>query len=294
MASLGREEPIVGTASTVRAFLLIEFAGAWGREALTDSRLPDVVKAHLRHEARSNGVKPLLIRRHGRRAAPGLRVFAAYADPDQPRMETTIVDGTRDLLGLSLAPLGRGESLGLTAHEEPVFLTCTHGRHDTCCAERGRPVAAALSHTHPELSWEVSHVGGDRFAGNVLVLPDGLYYGRVTPENATVLAENHLSGHLTLDLLRGRSGYSFAVQAAECFLRQATGLTGSRALRLVSRRSQEGRWDVHFSDDTGRGWLVRLSAGRRAEELLTCTARHGDAAPAYELIDVTQLAGQPG
>ncbi len=96
----------------------------------------------------------------------------------------------------------------MTAHDEPVFLACTHGRHDTCCAERGRPVAAALSQTHPEVSWEVSHIGGDRFAGNVLVLPDGLYYGRVSPDTAPALVESHLSGHLTLDLLRGRSGYA--------------------------------------------------------------------------------------
>jgi len=287
--SLNRNEPLLGTASTVRAFLLVEFPGAWGRDAFTDSRLPDDVRAYLGREARSTGVKVLLIRRHGRRPASGLRVFAAYADPHQPWMETTIVDGSRDLLGLSLAPLARGEGLGLTAHQEPVFLTCTHGRHDTCCAERGRPVAAALAGSHPELSWEVSHMGGDRFAANVLVLPDGLYYGRVTPDTATALVENHLSGHLTLDLLRGRSGYPFAVQAAEWFLRDVTGLTGTRALRVVSRQSHGGRWTVDFRADTGRDWRVQLSVARQPEELLTCTAARLDAAPAYELIDITPL-----
>ncbi len=155
-------------------------------------------------------------------------------------------------------------------------------------------MAAALSLTHPELSWEVSHIGGDRFAGNVLVLPDGLYYGRVSPDTASALVQSHLSGHLTLDLLRGRSGYPFAAQAAEIFLRRVTGLTGSRALRLVSRERQGGRWAVHFSDDAGRDWLVRLSAGRRPEELLTCTARHRDAAPAYELVDVSSFPVSTG
>src|SRR4029453_5830608 len=55
------------------------------------------------------------------------------------------------------------------------------GRHGACCAERGRPVAAALAQAHPEETWEVSHIGGDRFAGNLLVLPNGLYYGRLDP-----------------------------------------------------------------------------------------------------------------
>jgi len=292
VASLDRDERVVGTASTVRAFLLVEFPGGWGRDALTDSRLPHDVRTHLGREARSTGTKILLIRRHGRWPTSGLRVFAAYADPLRPWMESTVVDGSRDLLALSLDPLARGESLGLTPHDEPVFLTCAHGRHDTCCAERGRPVAAALAHSHPELSWEVSHIGGDRFAANVLILPDGLYYGRVTPGSATALVENHLSGHLNLDLLRGRSGYPFAVQAAEWFLRDSTGLTGTRALRLVSSQSLGDRWTADFRDDIGRDWRVRLSVGRQPEELLTCAAGRRNAAPAYELIDITPLGQQ--
>ena len=47
---------------------------------------------------------------------------------------------------------------------EPMLLVCTHGVHDTCCAVRGRPVAAALARRWPEATWECSHVGGDRFA----------------------------------------------------------------------------------------------------------------------------------
>ena len=66
---------------------------------------------------------------------------------------------------------------------------CTHGRHDACCAERGRPVAAALTAARPEQTWEVSHVGGDRFAANLLVLPEGLYYGQVTADEAPGLAQ---------------------------------------------------------------------------------------------------------
>jgi hypothetical protein len=52
--------------------------------------------------------------------------------------------------------------------EEPIYLVCTHGRHDACCAVRGRPVAAALAAAYPERTWECSHIGGDRFAANVV------------------------------------------------------------------------------------------------------------------------------
>jgi len=27
--------------------------------------------------------------------------------------------------------------------QQPLYLVCTHGTHDVCCAVRGRPVAAA-------------------------------------------------------------------------------------------------------------------------------------------------------
>jgi len=51
-AARARDEPLAGTASTVRAFLLVENAGPWGTEALRDARLPDEVKdgiANLRY-----------------------------------------------------------------------------------------------------------------------------------------------------------------------------------------------------------------------------------------------------
>ena len=39
-AGLERGDAIAGTASTVRAFLLVENPGPWGVDALRDSRLP--------------------------------------------------------------------------------------------------------------------------------------------------------------------------------------------------------------------------------------------------------------
>ena len=51
---------------------------------------------------------------------------------------------------------------------EPVYLVCTNGRHDRCCATYGRP-ALALQASHGDLTWESSH-GGDRFAGNLACL----------------------------------------------------------------------------------------------------------------------------
>jgi hypothetical protein len=286
-ASLGREEPVTGTASTVRAFLLVENAGPWGVDALLDARLPQPVKEGLVQQATAAGVRVLLVRRHaGAPSGPGLRVFAAYADPTSPWLESSTVDTPADLLGLDLAALGRAQSAGLTPDAGPVFCVCTHGRHDTCCAELGRPTAQALAAVHPERTWEVSHIGGDRFAANVLVLPEGLYYGRVPAARAAELAGRHLSGQLDLDLLRGRSGLGFPAQVAEVAVRRELGETRNSAVRLVGTTGSGDHTTVRF-DVAGTTYDVRVreSVGRDQHQL-TCRAQVTSPVPAYDVVSV--------
>jgi hypothetical protein len=291
-ASLERAEPVGGTASTVRAFLLVEHAGPWGVEVLRDSRLPERVKDGLRSRAVAARVRVLLIRRHrGAPTGPGLRVFAAYADPVSPWLETTTVAGAEELLDLDLEALGGGRSPGLTPTRRPVFCVCTHGRHDACCAERGRPTAKALAASHPEQTWEVSHIGGDRFAANVLVLPEGLYYGRVSAVDAPALAARHLDGHLDLDLLRGRSGFGFGVQVAEVAVRRAVEETRTDAVRLVSvaRSRADSRVTTVRLDVDGTAYDVVLRLTHAAEEQLTCRALRPDPVPVHELLSVSPV-----
>jgi hypothetical protein len=288
-ASLGREEDLLGTASTVRAFLLVENAGPWGTDALTDVRLPEHVKRGLRERSAAANVRTLLVRRHrGSGGVTGTRVFAAYADPVSPWLETTVLGSDEQLLDVDLEALGAGRSPGLDPVAGPVFGVCTHGRHDTCCAELGRPVASALASSQPEGTWEISHVGGDRFAANVLVLPDGLYYGRVTAEGAAGLGERHRAGHLDLDLLRGRSGFPFAVQVAEVAARRDAAETRVDAVRLVAQVRDGADTSVRL-DVAGTPYdvLVRRTAGEHPH-LLTCRAARAQPAPVLEVVSVSR------
>lgn len=271
----------------MRAFLLIECAGPWGVNALRDCRLPSEVTGELQRRSRRLGIRPLLIRRHGRHEA-GLSVFAAYAHPQRPWLEYTHLEDPAQLLDLDLAAFSQGRSLGLIPFAEPLFLVCTHGRHDRCCAERGRPIAKALTDAYPDATWEVSHIGGDRFAGNVVVLPEGLYYGRLDAASAVAMAEDHLDGRLDLAHLRGRSGYGFAVQAADWFLRRELALAGLSDLQLVARRSTAGGLEAEFLADDRR-WLVRVRQTQNASELLTCSASSESPSPHFELDEIRQL-----
>jgi hypothetical protein len=290
VASLARDEPLAGTASTVRAFLLVEHPGPWGVDVLRDARMDPEVRAGLRERASRAGVRVLLVRRHaGSSSAGPRRVFAAYADPERPWLETTTVATQEALLDLDLEALGRGQSLGLSRTTEPVFCVCTHGRHDACCAELGRPTAAALSRSHPEHTWEVSHMGGDRFAANVLVLPDGLYYGRVSAAAAAGVATGHLEGHLDVELLRGRSGHPFAVQVAEVAVRRETGEFRTRAVRLVSARVDDGAAETRFDVD-GTAYDVRVRRSQREPHRLTCRASRDSPAPVWDVVSVSPVS----
>jgi hypothetical protein len=285
-ASLAREEPLAGTASTVRAFLLVENAGPWGVDAMRDARMPPEVRDTLRERAHHARVRALLVRRHrGADKVLGTRVFAAYADPAAPWMETTTVQRPEELLDLDLEALGRGESPGLTPTDQPVFAVCTHGRHDACCAERGRPTMRALARSRPVESWEVSHIGGDRFAANLLVLPDGLYYGRVEPEDAGPLAAGHLAGRLDLDRFRGRSGFPFPAQAAEIALRSQLDETAVDAVRLLGS-SVDGALVRVLLATNGREYAVDVRVTAQPEAQLTCRSLRARIAQRYDVVAV--------
>ena len=285
VASAELAEPLAGTASTVRAFLLVECPGPWGVDAVRDSRLPAEVKALLTDLEKHHRVRPLLVRHHGGGPVGSARVFAAYVHTPHPWVETAELDDVRDLLGLDLTGLGSGGSPGLTPYGEPLFLVCTHGKHDACCAERGRPVCAAMHAVSPTHTWEVSHIGGDRFAGNVLVLPQGLYYGRLGPEDAAGLATRHLAGELDLEHLRGRSSYPFSVQAAEVFLRRHTGEHGLNTLELVDHTRQGAETSAVFAVGRQR-WSVRVHTELQARRQLTCRAVTGGIGQAHTLVEV--------
>jgi len=291
VASQERAEPVAGTATHVRTWLLLEHVGPWGTTALLDARLPDGLGQELRRRAREHRAKILLIRRYSSQpdSPHGLRVFAAYADPVAPRLESGLVADPREVLDLDLGALRAGGTTGLAPADGDIYCVCTNGRHDACCAEFGRPVAAALSAEHPAETWEVSHVGGDRFAGNMVLLPHGLYYGRLDPESALEAVTAHRAGELHLDRLRGRSSFPMAVQAAEIALRRKLGLLGIADVRLreVSADGELTR-AVFDAGTTGYAVSVRTTRPDAAADRLTCKAARPEPAPSHEVIGMVE------
>ena len=272
--ALERGDSPVATAPPAQRWLLVEQPGPWGREALTQSRFDAAVAPGLAHRARQENVRLLMIRRpDGRLSESGHRWAVADARPGVERLTWAVRGSDAELLD---APWDG--SVGEAA-VDPVYLVCAHGGHDTCCALRGRPLARSLAAARPDDVWECSHLGGDRFAANVLVLPSGLYYGQVPDDGAQILAAQD-RGEVALPWLRGRAGMPPAAQAAQHLARTELGLLGIGDLpvRAVRRLTPPGaaveRFTVTLAGPDGP--LVGTVESRPSEQAahLTCHATH--------------------
>lgn len=276
---------MTGTAAPAAGFLLLEQPGGWGRQALTSSHLdPDIGRA-VSARAIGLGLRVLLIRRPGRHPAPARRRWAVVSSRSGREMTWWgAFGGDEELLSLPL------DGSAGTPSQDSFFLVCTHGRHDTCCAIEGRPVAAALHRVRPGAVWECSHVGGDRFAANVVALPHGLYYGRVSPEDAKELVAAHDRGEVLPHLLRGPSMTPPAAQAAIAHARVVLGerrldaLTPAGTIHLGG-----GRWQVRLRR-TPRNLIATVQASAAPEAgLLTCHATNPAHPPRFEVIDLVEV-----
>ena len=292
-ATLSRalEEPQFGTASRVRGWVLLEQPGPWGREAVLESQLDRDLARALHRAAAAARVRLLLIRRSGRRTGPSQSTtcFLAHTSRRDRWLERRRLDDPAELLELDMAKVTAGERPGFgDPVGEPVYLVCTNGRHDRCCATYGRPLALALAERHGDLVWESSHVGGDRFAGNLVCLPSGHYFGRVGPAEADRVLGLHRKGTIDLDHYRGCCIDPPTVQAAEWFARRATGLLGTDDLDLLGReRLEDGVEAVRFRLAGGGAVRVLLRAGRIDDPRpLTCHSARPESPLRFTLLEL--------
>lgn len=81
---------------------------------------------------------------------------------------------------------------------------CTHGQRDACCAKYGYGIVCELRKEFGELEvFEVSHLGGDRFAASVLCFPSGDMFGHLRPGNVVQCLRAVAQGNIDPHLWRG-------------------------------------------------------------------------------------------
>jgi hypothetical protein len=281
--SLARADPMYGTASAGSSWVLLELSGGWGHSAFLQSPAvidPELGRAIVR---RVEGAKMRIaaIRRHGRRpATPRWRWFIAQAGVGNEALYSGEVSDPREYLDLALDGTdGRLSS-------DPLVAVCAHGRHDQCCAVRGRSACIRLAAKYPDFTWECSHLGGDRFAATMLVLPEGLCYGRVDSTDSADLVRLYLEGRLDNRFLRGRTSLPHVVQAAQYFAREANGDDRIAGLPPLGIDKEEGQTRVVLGGTSGP--IEVCLTEEWSEPLLSqCHARVPGRVRTYTLASIT-------
>jgi hypothetical protein len=193
-----------------RAWLLIEHPGPWPHEP-AEAVLAGPLRAAV-DVAVELGIRVQMIRRPGARG--GDSVFAGWTAGSEPWLRRGSLAG--GLEGLDLEALADGKPVSFGAPvAEPVFLVCAHAQRNACCARFGGPLALALAERYPGQVFQTTHVGGHRFAANLVILPHGLYYGPVGPAEAVAAIGAYERGAVTPGRYRGRAGQPKPVQDAE-------------------------------------------------------------------------------
>lgn len=220
---------MLGTAPKEVRYLLVEQEAGWSFGGFAELPIQEDIRDEVQARAKAAGARVMLIRRPGRqsssvcymrawcvvdlRAPAGEKV--AWGTWAYPAELLSAVERLEDLQ--AAAEGGMEQPAGAStpaATDDELILVCTHGRKDPCCAVRGRPVATELAQHWPEQTWECTHTGGDRFAANVVLLPDGATYGGLNVETALAAVRAHRDGRPDVAHLRGAGGRRPAEQAA--------------------------------------------------------------------------------
>ena len=270
-------EPIAGSATPeVDAWLLIELSGRWEAN-IEDTPWPEPLAQWLaERQRRHRHLRLQLIRQQ--QPGPELRAYLVTTG-DKPAVRRLRIADHEDLMRHDIdGALERGEEVG-----EPgppaLYLVCTHGKRDACCALHGMALHRALSEQplDGEL-WHCSHQGGHRFAPTVLYLPQGTHYGRLMPEDAAGLVDAHARQRIyQLANYRGQTRFSAPVQAAEAWLREQESEMAFDHPVLIDRELDgDDRWIMRFR---GRHGLVhRLTLEPRTGSIARKSSCNADEA----------------
>jgi hypothetical protein len=261
--------------------VLIEWPSPWDRKAPYDETVRELLPAVRSLE--SAGIRTLLIRQEETQRTGPYRVFQVDTTLAELRgSDCASVADVEDALDRMRA----GERLERA--DGAIALVCTHGRHDQCCAIDGLAVFRALSNA-PMPVWRSSHFGGDRFAGNMLIFPEGLYFGWVEPGRANDILADYLDSRITLDFFRGRTTLPFAAQAAECLLRERLDLPGIRALVLLDDSVRPGSSEYIFETENQERWLVTVAQEQAGRGRVTCHASRERSTTKFVAVAIERL-----
>ncbi|MCG8588206.1 MAG: hypothetical protein MJE66_02870 [Proteobacteria bacterium] len=166
---------------------------------------------------------------------------------------------------------------------------CTDGKVDPCCAREGMGLYRRLEAQVGDAAWRVTHLGGCRFASNLIAFPHGVQYGRVRAADVERLVDATRRDEIVPDLYRGRVLLDADANAAEAMLRRARGAWGVGDFEPLEDRDAASH---AFRDRAGRVWRVRLRKRTGPVARLTCRAAEASVTSDYECLSIEADAGR--
>jgi hypothetical protein len=268
-------EPLFGTATLAQVWFILEHPDVYGSKALEESQLPAPVKNHLTSLVKATqGSRIQLIKRDPSSFPEQIHFFVALTTEVQPHLYEFQLHNYEEIFDLDIQGIIQNDNEYSThRREEPLYLVCTNGRRDPCCAKYGLSFNNSLSAQEPYATWQTSHVGGHRFAPNLVSFPYGCFYGRLEEAEIELVLDAHRREQFYIKKFRGRSCFPEGVQAAEYFLHQQSGQRKISSFSLDrSVAIGEDRLEVYFLERAA-GMTHRLvirSASLESEVLTSC------------------------
>lgn len=263
-------EPLPGTAKPAKLFIALEHQLGWSHDILDGGVWGDEITGRVEAWLDERGGVMQLIRKPGRigqQPCDGVNVYIAHCtatDDSEIFLEHRMVADVEDLMTLDIR-LGQPTE-GATRLDHPLYLICTHGKRDRCCAMKGRPLAGAMHNLFPDMVWETSHSKGHRFAPASILLPWNYSFGRLSAVEAKGVVEDAQKGIVHAEGCRGRGIYTPPAQVAELAVRRESDAWG---VDDIARIDVDGTTAVVALDDgtSERGGVVEYEVA--LEKIIT-------------------------
>ncbi len=200
---------MLGTAPQVDFWVLLEYREQWTRKAVEDNELPGPVEDWLHDSIAALEAKGRMPRvqfiRQPRRTAGSLQLFVSESSTLRAMSFSSYLDLTEVDLEQDVNEVQASN----------FYCVCAHASRDLCCSRYGLATWSRLMELSEGRAWQSTHLGGHRFAPNVLVLPQGRLYGRVHLNKVDGFFSKVENGEVDYPLLRGRSEFASEAQACE-------------------------------------------------------------------------------
>lgn len=251
VVSTTQSASLVGTAVPAETFVLLEVPHPWDKPALLSQGVPEslrqVIKplldsaTKIRFHLIANEQTPtqaqcrMLVfqQEHGLLSAQGRSASGGRLSNRYTAWETQVASPAAMAPALNdffKYPAQREHKTGWHRSEQRHLMICTHASHNECCGVYGYPFyEAAIAHiqqlglAQQIQPWQITHIGGHRFAPTLIDFPQGRYYGNLNETSLSALLRQQGDVSPLLDAYRGWSLLPKPLQILEAELLQQYG-----------------------------------------------------------------------